>query len=179
MYVGGNTDNTEKAIGLLDNLEAADRMGFLAIFFEHFYEGLIHEGNYDSRHEAERHDAKILEPGDCGLYNAGDIARAFLALYSTLVEPVMNPFPDIVEASIKRTPKINAALSAFYKLRFPEQIDYVAEVFVGIGCGGLLRDIELSEDALGIGFDQSYATKAAKVKFGFNEYETDIGEIPF
>lgn len=140
------------ALEKLQSAPPSDRIGFIAIIFEHWSEAFFHADGYKNEYDAYKAGHPYFLPGHAGIENSTDIAFACLAVYETLTTPRFNSTPDVAEASINETPELDVIRTAFYKLNFADKKRFLVGVFGKMQSGQLFEGMEMPSGGLGLGY---------------------------
>jgi len=178
--------DVKRVFTILFSAPIADRIGFIAILFEHWEQAFFHADGFANEDAAYDAGHTYFFPVHAGIENARDIAYACLAIYETLTTPRENNTSDVVEASINETNWLNTVRTAFYRLSFRNKKLFIVQLLVYMQTYELFKGMTIPEGGLGISDENVLRLLEHMREQGnitdsqFFEFVSEVdGEMPF
>ncbi len=164
------SENAKNAVNEFRQLTDSNKLYTMSVILNHWYNGLINDGNYSSSDEAYENDKLVFQPSEVNLDDPNKLATDLLVIGANNDGLTINPNGIDIEPYIKDMKSISPVLSSFYNLEICDKIDFITEISYDIS---EIKDVE----KLNFDFNELIDELLSYRKNTFGGYETNSLEI--
>lgn len=164
------SENAKNAVNEFRKLTNSNKLYTMSVILNHWYNGLINDGNYSNSDEAYENDKLVFLPNEVNLDDPNKLATNLLVVGTNKDGLTINPNGIDIEPYIKDMKSISPILSSFYKLGICDKVDFITEICYDIS---EIKDV----DKLDFDFNDLINELLSYRKNTFGGYETNSLEI--